>query len=316
MHTIALRSLNPVTLRDVASAAPIDVPAHLTLPPTDIRRKSPAVVISEGLGGLKASRECSYGQRLAEAGYVTLVPNSFGARGYGKMPHTWRALGVTEGHMLADAFASLAFLARHPAVDPQRIGIVGFSYGGMTSILTAYRQLQQLFQPAMGGDFSFAAHASYYGCSVPRLDDPTTSGSPVSIFLGERDRNVSVERTRLIAEDLRKGGSEVDLQVFPGIYHQWDGDDEAKRFVRFSLGQVRMRVTHANRLIDESTGIEVTGRLRRAIAIGLSVSIRGYHIQRSQETVQRSDALLREFFARTLGAGGELDRPIAAVAGR
>ena len=314
MHTIALRSLNPVALRDVASAADIDVPAHLTLPPTDIGQPGPAVVIAEGLGGLKHSRECSYGQRLAEAGYVTLVPNSFAARGYGGLPHTWRALGVTEGHMLADAFAALTFLAQHPAVDAKRIGIVGFSYGGMTSMLTAYRQLQQLYMQRFELDAAFAAHASYYGCSVPRLDDPTTTGSPLSIFLGERDRNVSVERTRLIVEDLRRGGSQVDLEVFPDIYHQWDGDDEAKRFVRFSLGQVRMRVTRDNRVIDEKTGLEVRGRLRRALVLALSVSTKGYHIQRSTETIERSDSLLRAFFARTLGGNAASEEQVAIAA--
>jgi dienelactone hydrolase len=314
MHEIALRSLNPVTLREVASAEPIDVPAYLTLPPTDIGQPGPAVVIAEGLGGLKASRECSYGQRLAEAGYVTLVPNSFAARGFGKMPHNWRALGVTEGQMLADAFASLCFLARHPAVDPGRIGIVGFSYGGMTSILTAYRQLRQLYMARFGLDAAFAAHASYYGCSVPRLDDPATTGSPLAIFLGECDRNVSVARTRVIAEDLRRGGSDVDLQVFPGVYHQWDGDDEKKRFVRFALGQVRMRVTRDSRLIDEKTGLQAKGRVRRALAIALSVSLRGYHIQHSAETVVRSDALLRAFFARALGGDADLEQRIAVAA--
>lgn len=314
MHQIVLRSLNPVTLRDVAEAKPIDVPAGLTLPPTDIGRPGPAVVIAEGLGGLKESRECSYGRRLAEAGYVTLVPNSFGARGFGKMPHTWRALGVTEAQMLADAFASLTFLARHPAVDPKRIGILGFSYGGMTSVLTAYRQLQLHYMRRIGFEAAFAAHASYYGCSVPRLDDPRTTGSPVSIFLGACDRNVSVERTRVIANDLRRGGAPVDLQVFPGIYHQWDGDDEEKRFVRFSLGQVRMRVTRDNRLIDEKTGIEVTGRWRRTLALALSVSIRGYHIQRSRETVERSDALLHDFLGRTLGGKTSREGTLAVAA--
>jgi len=314
MHTIALRSLNPVTLRDVPQAKPIDVPAHLTLPPTDIRKPGPAVVVAEGLGGLKASRECAYGRRLAEAGYVTLVPDSFGARGFGKMPHTLRALAVTEAQMLADAFASLAFLARHPAVDARRIAIIGFSYGGMTSVLAAYRQLQRLYAEAIGADLTFAAHAAYYGCSVPRLEDPRTTGSPVTIFLGQADRNVSVPRTHRIVDDLRRGGSTVDLHVFPGVYHQWDGDDEEKRFVRFSLGQVRMRVTRANRLIDENSGIEVTGRLRRAAAIALSVSTRGYHIQRSAETVERSDALLHDFLGRALGPAPALEPPLAAAA--
>lgn len=314
MNQISVRSLDPTTLRDLARAKPIDVPSHLTLPPTSIERPVPAVVVAEGLGGLKSARECAYGKRLAEMGYATLVPDSFGARGFGRMPHTWRALYVTEAQMLADAFASLSFLARHPAVDASRIGIVGFSYGGMTAILTAYRQLQQYYMRTFGADFRFAAHVSFYGCSVPRLDDPTTTGKPVTIFLGACDRNVSVERTRTIAEDLRRGGSPVDLHVFPGVYHQWDGDDEKKRFVRFALGKVRMRLTPENRLIDEKTGIEVTGRWRRAAVLGLSVSVRGYHIQHSPETVDRTDDLLREFFARALGTRGAPSLPLAAAA--
>jgi dienelactone hydrolase len=314
MNRITLKSLDPTTLRDLSSAKPIDVAAHLTLPPTSIERPVPAVVVAEGLGGLKSARECAYGKRLAEMGYATLVPDSFGARGFGGMPHTLRALYVTEAQMLADAFASLGFLARHRAIDAARIGIIGFSYGGMTSILTAYRQLQKLYMPAFGADFRFAAHASYYGCSAPRLEDPTTTGRPVTVFLGECDRNVSVERTRTIADDLRRGGSPVDLHVFPGIYHQWDGDDEQKRFVRFSLGKVRMRLTRENRLIDEKSGLEVTGRWRRALALGLSVSIRGYHIQHSGETVDRTDSLLRAFLARALGAGGQPSLPVAVGA--
>lgn len=314
MKRIVIKTLNPLTLREVPDAEPLDLPAHLTLPPTSLERPVPAVVVAEGLGGLKSARECAYGQRLAELGYATLVPDSFGARGFGKMPHNLRALGVTEAQMLADAFASLSFLARHPAVDASRIGIIGFSYGGMTSILAAYRQVQQLYMQQYGADFRFAAHASYYGCSVPRLEDPTTTGKPVTIFLGECDRNVSVERSQVIAEDLRRGGSEVDLHVFPGVYHQWDGDDEKKRFVRFSLGKVRMRLTRENRLIDENTGLQVTGRWRRALAIGLSVSIRGYHIQHSAETVQRSDELLRAFLGRALGSENEPTLPLAAAA--
>jgi dienelactone hydrolase len=314
MSRILVRSLNPTTLRELPGAKPIDVPAQLTLPPTSLEQPAPAVVVAEGLGGLKQARECAYGKRLAELGYATLVPDSFGARGFGKMPHTWRALGVTEAQMLADAFASLTFLAQHPAVDTTRIGIIGFSYGGMTSILTAYRQVQQHYMKTFGGGFRFAAHASYYGCSVPRLEDPTTTGRPVTIFLGACDRNVSVERTRVIAEDLHQGGSPVNLHVFPGIYHQWDGDDEKKRFVRFALGKVRMRLTRENRLIDEKTGLEVTGRLRRGLAIGLSVSVKGYHIQHSAETVERSDSLLREFLAQTLGTQDQPSLPLAAAA--
>lgn len=305
MEKISFSSRNPVTLRDMADPkvreTPFEVGGYLSLPEGNDR--VPGIVVAEGLGGLKKSREFTYGRKLARAGYATLIPDSFAARGKKDAIHTWRALAVTEAQMLADAFAALHTLAAHPRVDPNRIGIVGFSYGGMTSVLSAYVQLQQLFSSAMGEQaLPFAAHASYYGCSVPRLDDPRTTGKPAMILLGEKDRNVSVERWKHIARDLERGGSPVNFTVFPGTYHQWDSDDEQKRFVLFALADVRMRVKPDHRLIDEKTGLEVTGRLKRALAIGLSVSARGYHIQRDEEVCAESDRMLLDFFSQGLDA--------------
>lgn len=305
MERTSFLSRNPVTLRDMTDPAvrdaPFEVGGYLSLPEGDGERL-PAIVVAEGLGGLKRSREFAYGRKLAKAGYVTLIPDSFAARGKKDAIHTWRALAVTEAQMLADAFGALHHLASHPRVDPARIGIVGFSYGGMTSVLSAYRQLQELFSSAMGAPRAFAAHASYYGCSVPRLEDPRTTGRPAMVLLGEKDRNVSVERWKGIVQDLERGGSPVDFTVFPGTYHQWDSNDREKRFVLFALADVRMRVKADHRLVDEKTGMEITGRLKRAFAIALSVSARGYHIQRDEAVCAESDRLLLEFFARGLDA--------------
>lgn len=305
MDRITFESRNPATFRDLERPAvrdrPFPVRGLLNLPERPGSGLLPGVVISEGLGGLQRAREGRYGKWLAAAGYATLVPDSFGARGFGDAAHSRRALAVTEAQMTADAFAALGALARHPRVDPRRIAVMGFSYGGMVTVLTAYRQLQQLFAEVLGDDRRFAAHASFYGCSVPRLEDPTTTGRPVTILLGARDRNVSMERSRAIADDLRRGGSEVDLQLLPDTYHQWDGDDRERRFVRFALRGLRMKLLPDNRLRDEKSGLEITGRFSRGLALGLSISIRGYHIQRSDAALARSDRLLLDFLDRTLG---------------
>lgn len=155
----------------------------------------------EGLGGLKESREIRYGRMLADRGYVVLVVDSFGARRLARTIETWRALRVTAAMMLADAFSGLRFLKQDLAVDLAAISIIGFSYGGMVSVLAAYEQIRSLFARSFAE--RFAGHVTYYGCSVPRLEDSTAAGGPVLMLMAERDRNVSLIRTEQIALDLR-----------------------------------------------------------------------------------------------------------------
>ncbi len=252
----------------------------------------PAVVVMEGLGGLKPSREIGYGHKLARAGFVTLVVDTFGARGAGRLPDNLRALAVTEAMFLADAYGALRFLRGHPQVNPDAVSVMGFSYGGMVSVLAAYEQMARLFSPA--GD-RFAAHVSFYGSSVPRLEQPVTTGAPVLIMLGELDRNVCIPRTEAIAGDLRRGGSEVRLRVFPGAYHQWNGNDAALRKVTFGIGTCKVRVDGCGAMIDERTGLTVRGPLSRTLSILLGADWRGYHIQRDDETTRRSDTVMVDF---------------------
>jgi dienelactone hydrolase len=265
----------------------------------------PAVIVMEGLGGLKKSRELWYGKFLAENGYAALVVDSFGARGAAGYMHNIRAMMVTEAMLLADAFAALAFMRAQPVVRPDSIAIFGFSYGGMISVLTAYKQIRDLYLGRNGA--AFAGHVAYYGCSVPRLEDPTTTGAPLLLQIGEFDRNVSVQRTRSIVEDLGRGGSPVDLVVYENTFHQWDGADVKKRFVQFALPDTRIHVGRDYSMRDERTGMRVTGRLSRAAAILASVDPRGYHILRDESIIAESNQRTLSFL-RSLSERNEQDQ--------
>lgn len=303
MQTIQFPVRNPVLIGDLLDPAK-DVPelqvrAHLFLP-EKCGRKTPAVVVMEGLGGLIDSREYRYGRWLAENGYIALVVDSFGSRGAEKLSHPRRALTVTESMMLADAFGALRFLGRHPLVDRDSIHVIGFSYGAMITVLTAYENIARVY---MGGDdLRFAGHASYYGCSVPRVEAPRATGAPVLMMLGGLDKNVSIERSRQIADDLRTGGSHVEMKVFENVYHQWDGEDETIRFVPFNLSHCRMRLGTDYRIRDERTGIAMRGIRSRALLIASSVWS-GYHILQDRETHEKSDEMLLGFLAKASRRG-------------
>ena len=254
-----------------------------------------AVVVMLGLGGPKDARERAYGEFFEREGYAALVVNSYATRDALHLGHNMRALSVTEAMMCADAFAALRFLASHPRIDGDKICIIGFSYGGMISVLTAHAQIRDLFTM---GDEVFAGHIAFYGCSVIRLEDPRATGKPVLIVVGEKDCNVSIERSRRIADDLRRGGSQVIFQVLDGAYHQWDSDDVEKRFVRFNLHGCNAWLGTDNDLRDEGTGIRLRGRLSRGALLLFRVGLDGYHILRDEDALTRSDALLLEFLAR------------------
>ncbi len=298
-HPVTVRTASPFVLAGYdrnAPGPPVDLPAGLYLPAT-VPPPWPAAVVSEGLGGVKTARERRYGRFLAQHGCAALVVDSFHARGYRDMPDPIRALFVTETMMLADAFAGLSFLAARDDVDGARIFNVGFSYGGMIAILTAYEQLRRTF---LGEERGFAGHVSYYGPTVPRLEDPTTTGAPVVVLNGERDDNLNQERLALIVEDLRRGGSPVTNVIFPEAFHQWDSDDHEKRFDRFNLCPGAVTIRRDGTIFDEIGQRPVRGFFSRVSMLYRCVSLAGFFLRRNEEAMRESDRLLLE----TIGLDG------------
>jgi len=263
-------------------------PAGMTAP-------RPAVVVAHGLGGPTPEREHRYGAWLAERGHVALVTDSFGSRGVGASGELWRALRVTTAMMLADAYAALGYLRTRSDVRGDAVSIIGFSYGGMVSVLCSYAQMRDLF--AQAADHAFAGHASYYGCSIPRLEQGRTTGAPVLMLLGGKDRNVSVERSEAIAVDLRTGGSPVEVHLYPQAYHQWDGADHRKRHISFSLRDCHIRVCADGTLLDEKAGKPFDGFLSRFAFLGRHVSLKGYETLRDEAVLADSDTRLARLLA-------------------
>lgn len=267
--------------------------------------RRPAVVLIPGLGGPKKRREIAYGHLLAEKGYVVLMTNSYRTRGVGHAIQICRALHVTTAMILADAYAALKHLSTHPLVIPGRIAVVGFSFGGMVSTLAVYKQIHDYYLP---GGPAFAAHVSYYGSSIPRLEDFTTTGAPVLIMLGGKDKNVSIPRTEKIAEDLRRGGSMVDLRVFDA-FHQWDGPHERPQRMIFHLRHCYILIGEDGTVRDEHTGRKIDGYWSRLRFLLRYSDPRGYLMKRDPAILEESNRLLLAFLE---GTGGRAQVEYAA----
>jgi dienelactone hydrolase len=168
-----------------------DVPGRFGRPVSSAA-KLPAVLILHGDGGVDG-RGAFYAKGLQEAGIATLEITMFAP---GSAPEAPRAT-------LPHAAAALKWLAAQSNIDGQHLGVMGFSWGGTVTLLTA----SDLVQEKMGRDvLKPAAFAPFYpNCSItarnwliaqnPMYNAHTRmSATPMLIQVGTRDVNEDSER--------------------------------------------------------------------------------------------------------------------------
>jgi dienelactone hydrolase len=132
---------------------------------------------------------------------------------------------------LPDAFAALAFLARQPEIDPSRIAIAGFSWGGVVSMLCATRAYAEvLAAPGLG----FAAHAAFYPVlwsynRAPGHGFKDLTGAPVLVQAGAEDAYDDPEVCAGFMASLDEATRRhVRLIIHQGATHAFDRDLPAK----------------------------------------------------------------------------------------
>src|SRR5512145_1280182 len=94
------------------------------------------------------------------------------------------------------AYETLQYLASHLRIDQLRIGIMGFSWGGILSVLTRSEELTRQYT---GGKLRFAAHLGIYPlCWIHRtvLAGTANPSSPPSIIGLPGARSISSRATR------------------------------------------------------------------------------------------------------------------------
>lgn len=193
--------------------------------------KIPAVVILHGSNGVD-SRGDFYAGELNKAGIATLEIDMWEARG----------ITVAENRpplpifTYPDAFAALGFLSNHEAIDPRRIGVLGFSWGGVISMAAA----ETLYADQFGQGLKFAAHAAHYPVcygynnpAIPALNPPAQrgtqwlnlTGAPVLIQIGtEDDYDNGASHCHSLVDDLVDPDDRrlVEVVTYEGAYHAWD----------------------------------------------------------------------------------------------
>jgi len=289
---------SPAEFGDLAAAPKATAQATLFLPPGRHKPRSlPAVIMLHGSGGLQSARELTYGRQFAAMGVAALAIDVFAARRELGTGFIDRLLNITESMMIADAYAGLAYLAeRYPGIDPERVALVGFSYGAMASMYAMNARIAA----QLGHGRTFAAHVAFYGPCIARFSDPRTTGAPLLYLYGTADILIERARCEEFAADLKKGGSAVEIVAYKGAPHQWDGGWGRRKIGR-TMHACRLWVERDGTVRDLNTFLPMSTPLLRTLILGLCASGPPYAIGADPATREKSNRDMGQFLARVFG---------------
>lgn len=179
-----------------------------------------------------SKRHKEWGAFWAQHGYVALLVDSFGPRGYAegfpKGSYDERPAAVSEQTVRPlDAYGALRYLRGRRDVIPDRIGVQGWSNGGMTVLVTMSEQAPGIEHPTAQSGFR-AALAEYPGCGMDATKGRYHAYAPLLMMIAAADEEVSPKRCEEFAERARAAGSDVKWFVYPGAEHNFD-DPGAKK---------------------------------------------------------------------------------------
>jgi dienelactone hydrolase len=194
---------------------------------------------------------------------------------------------------VADAYAGLQALAARPEIDPHRIVLTGFSYGGMAATYALYAQIADRLAPP---GLRFAGHVAFYAPCIARFDDSRTTGAPLLMLYGGGDELMRRDRCDEVAGDLRLGGSLVRMIVYPAAVHQWDGMMPRGKIGR-QLAGCSLRVEQDGRVRDERTVLPMSGPYLRRMILGLCTEARPYPIGRDDAVRAKSNRDFAQFLS-------------------
>ena len=122
-----------------SSVGDLDVPAFVFEPLLrEGTRRHPALVwVHEDIRGRLYEHYIPYVLEATRQGYVVIAPEYRGSVGYGKAFYDAIDYGGAE---VDDVVTAASVLRRsYPHVDPSRIGVIGWSHGGMIALLAIFR---------------------------------------------------------------------------------------------------------------------------------------------------------------------------------
>lgn len=253
---LARRTLAEVKPVTYAAADGTSIPAYLTLPPGKEAKNLPAVVLPHG--GPSSRDEWGFDwlpQFLAARGYAVIQPEYRGSGGFGD---SWLAQNGFKGWRtsIADISAAARYMEKEGIAAPNRIAILGWSYGGYAALQSAVTEpslYKAVIAIAPVTDLSLLKTESDDYVVRNEIADVVGGGAnslegspmrragaiqaPVLLVHGDHDLNVGFTHSQRMQAALQTAGKQSEFLSFEGLDHQLD-DNDARAKVLLKIGQL------------------------------------------------------------------------------
>ena len=226
------RGFSTARLIRYQSADGLQVPSFLYTPAQPMRGKRPAILwLHGGLPGVSANRFDAQIQYFVDQGFIVLAPNYRSSSGFGR---ELAQIGNSAEKIIEDIAAGAAYLRSMQEVDGSRIGVMGFSFGGLLTLMTI-AQRPELFAAAV--EFSGPSNlVTLYrdtpgsrmllrfslGATLEEKPEAYRAASPVNfverikapllIIHGDADEMVPVSQGMEMAEALKNAKKEYEFK--------------------------------------------------------------------------------------------------------
>lgn len=214
----------------------------LLLPRIESGKRYPVFVQVYGGPGAGRQVQSNWGggalhQYLVDRGWIVFSVDGRGTPDRGKAfeDHIYRAMGSVE---VEDQLRGVAWLKTQPFVDPQRIAVYGWSYGGYMA-LKLLQAAPGVFAAGVAGApvTRWALYDTHYTeryLGNPAVDPKPYEAAdvlpraavladPLLLIHGMADDNVVFEHSTALMAALQTGGKPFETMVYPGQTHRVAG---------------------------------------------------------------------------------------------
>ena len=260
LEGVKLATMKPITY---PASDGTQIPAYLTLPPGHEDAKGlPAIVMPHGGPSSRDSWGFDwFAQFYAARGFAVIQPNYRGSAGFGDAWFEKNGFRSWQS-AIGDVLDAGRWLAHEGIADPNKLAIVGWSYGGYAALQSAVvdsNVFKAVVAVAPVTDLAAYKEESYYWSNYKLMSDYVGDGKqmhegspiehvdkikvPVLLFHGDFDRNVNVNQSKRMAARLTAAGGKCEFVEYPDLDHQLE--DSAARadmlrksdeFLRKALG--------------------------------------------------------------------------------
>jgi carboxymethylenebutenolidase len=177
----------------------------------------PAVIMIHEFWGLRPEI-VGKAEALAAEGYVVIAPDTFRGSSTSWLPRAiYQTIRSDPAQVATDLDAVFGWLATQPDVDPARVAIMGFCYGGRVSLQYS------LHNPAI------AATAIFYGMTETTSAELATLNGPVLGIFGGADQSIPADEVAALEANLQAADVPHTITVYDGQPHAFVGSIEEIR---------------------------------------------------------------------------------------